>query len=85
MWWSRISRSRTGCCSTSWFTSSSTDNWGIASFAELYVRGFLSGDGYNGIPLEMNAYELGCRFESSPRTRFSVAYEASAWVRAGRF
>jgi hypothetical protein len=39
-------------------------------FAELYVRGFLNGGGYNGIPLEINAYGLGCRFEGSPRTRF---------------
>jgi hypothetical protein len=28
---------------------------GITRFAELYVRGFLSGGGYDGIPLEMNA------------------------------
>src|SRR6266567_1837626 len=31
-------------------------------FSELYVRGFLSG-GYDGIPLEVNAYALGRRFE----------------------
>ncbi len=58
---------------------------GIPRFAELYVRGFLSGGGYNGIPLEINAYELGGRFERSPRTRFAVADEVGAWVSAGRF
>lgn len=46
---------------------------GIPRFAELNVRGFLSGGGYDGIPLEMNAYELGGRFERSPHMRFAVA------------
>jgi hypothetical protein len=50
---------------------------GIPSFAELYVRGFLNGGGYDGIPLKVNAYELGDRFEGNPRTRFSVANEVS--------
>ena len=58
---------------------------GIPRFAELYVRGFLSGGGYDGIPLEINAYELGGRFERSPQMRFSVADEVGAWVSAGRF
>ena len=31
---------------------------GRARFAELYVRGFLAGRGYPGIPLEINAYAL---------------------------
>jgi hypothetical protein len=57
---------------------------GIQRFAELYVRGFLSGGGYNGIPLEVNAYGLGGRFERSPQTRFSVADEVGAWVRDGQ-
>jgi hypothetical protein len=58
---------------------------GIPRFAELYVRGFLSGGGYNGIPLEINAYGLGGRFERNPRAQFSVADEVEAWVREGRF
>ncbi len=58
---------------------------GIQRFSELYVRGFLSGGGYNGIPLEINAYDLGGRFERSPQMRFSAADEVGAWVRAGRF
>jgi hypothetical protein len=40
---------------------------GIPRFAELYVRGFLSGGGYDGIPLEINAYDLCGKFERSPR------------------
>jgi hypothetical protein len=57
---------------------------GVQRFAELYVRGFLSGGGYDGIPLEMNAYELGGRFEKDPLIRFSVADEVSAWIRDAR-
>jgi hypothetical protein len=57
----------------------------ISRFAELYVRGFLSGGGYDGIPLEMNAYELGGRFERSPLARFSVEDEVSRWIAEGRF
>jgi hypothetical protein len=60
---------------------------GILQFAELYVRGFLSGGGYDGIPLEINAYDLGARFERSPQTRFSAADDvgAGAGAGAGRF
>jgi hypothetical protein len=50
------------------------------------VRGFLSGDGYGGIPLEASAYALGRRrIEADPRQRFSVADEVTRWVREGRF
>ena len=55
----------------------------ITRFAELYVSGFLSGGGYNGIPLEINAYDLGSRFERSPQTRISVADEVGAWISGG--
>jgi hypothetical protein len=58
---------------------------GVQRFAELYVRGFLSGGGYHGIPLEINAYDLGGKFERSPHTRFSVADEVGDWIRAARF
>jgi hypothetical protein len=58
---------------------------GIPQFSNLYVRGFLTGGGYEGIPLERNAYALGARFEANPRQRFSVAGEVSEWVRKGRF
>jgi len=58
---------------------------GIPRFSELYVRGFLSGGGYDGIPLEVNAYGLGRHFEADPRQRFSVADEVARWVREDRF
>jgi hypothetical protein len=52
---------------------------GIQRFAELYVRGFLSGEDYDGIPLEANAYALDHRFEINPRQPFSVADEVARW------
>jgi hypothetical protein len=58
---------------------------GVPRFAELYVRGFLDGGGYDGIPLEINAYELGSRFEEHPERGFSVEAEVSFWIRQGRF
>lgn len=58
---------------------------GIARFSWLYVSGFLCCGGYEEIPLEMNAYRLGDKFERSPLTRFSVADEVGTWIRAGRF
>jgi len=57
---------------------------GIPRFAELYVRGFLSGNGYDGIPLEVNAYSLGARFEAASQVRFSVSHEVATWLREGR-
>jgi hypothetical protein len=58
---------------------------GIPHFSDRYVRGFLTGGGYDGIPLERNAYMLGARFEANPRQHFSVSDEVAAWVRHGRF
>lgn len=58
---------------------------GIPRFSELYVRGFLSGGGYEGIPLEVNAYGLEARFRQHPDRRFSVQDEVIAWSRDGRF
>jgi hypothetical protein len=58
---------------------------GIERFSELYVRGFVSGGGYDGIALEVNACELGSRFQGNPRRRFSVADEVARWVREDRF
>jgi len=58
---------------------------GIDRFAELYVRGFLAGGGYDGIPLEINAYELGERFEQDPDSKFSVEREVATRIREGRF
>ena len=58
---------------------------GIPQFSNLYVRGFLAGGGYEGIPLERNAYALGVSFEANPQQRFSVSDEVAEWVRHGRF
>ena len=58
---------------------------GIPRFAELYLRGFLSGGGYDGIPLERNAYALGDRYEKDPTRAFSVADEVALWVAQGLF
>jgi hypothetical protein len=57
----------------------------IPRFSELYVRGFLTSGSYDGIPLEVNAYALGRRFEADPGQRFSVAEEVGRWVREERF
>jgi hypothetical protein len=45
---------------------------GLKKFALLYVRGFLENGGYDGIPLERQAYELGERFDTRPERIFSV-------------
>ncbi len=58
---------------------------GIPRFAELYVRGFLTGGSYDAIPLEVNAYNLDGRFQEQPNRRFSVEDEVGAWVRDNRF
>ena len=58
---------------------------GVPRFAELCVRGFLNGGGYDGIPLEINAYELGSRFEEQPERAFSVEAEVASWIRQDRF
>jgi hypothetical protein len=58
---------------------------GLEAFAAKYVRGFLSGGSYEGIPLEMNAYELDARFSAAPTKAFSVASEVEAWAGGGRF
>jgi hypothetical protein len=57
----------------------------VSKFSALYVRGFLAGGGYEGIPLERNAYSLGERFEKDPTTQFSVADEVAEWIAANRF
>ncbi len=58
---------------------------GIPRFSELYVRGFLSGGSYEAIPLEVNAYTLGGRFDGNPAQQFLVAEEVRGWVAEGKF
>jgi len=55
---------------------------GLRQFAKLYVRGFLSGGGYEGIPLEQQAYELEERFSRSPKKAFSVEDDVTQRLRA---
>ena len=57
---------------------------GIPRFSELYVHGFLNGRSYEAIPLEVNAYTLGRRFELNPAGHFAVAEEVRKWVAEGR-
>jgi hypothetical protein len=57
---------------------------GIPRFSEFYVRGFLNGGSYDAIPLEVNAYTLGGRFEFEPRRMFSVEDEVGRWAAEGR-
>jgi hypothetical protein len=58
---------------------------GVQRFSDLYVGGFLNGGTYDAIPLEVNAYALGGRFEQNPANRFSVADEVERWIAEGRF
>lgn len=58
---------------------------GVERFAELYVRGFMNGGGYDGIPLERNAYELQARFDANQLEKFSVKDEVRTWIAEDRF
>jgi hypothetical protein len=58
---------------------------GLHRFASKYVTGFLGGGGYDGIPLERNAYELDARFIADPARFFSVEAEVQSWITSGRF
>jgi hypothetical protein len=58
---------------------------GVTTFSDLYVRGFLGGGGYDGIPLEQNAYLLGARYAQNPAGTFSVADDVAAWIAERRF
>jgi hypothetical protein len=58
---------------------------GVKEFGARYVSGFVSGGGYDGIPLEKNAHELEVRFSANQAQPFSVAGEVRQWVEAGKF
>jgi hypothetical protein len=58
---------------------------GIDPFAALYVKGFLTGGGYEGIPLERNAYGLEGIFRNAPHRAFSVEHEVATWMRKEGF
>jgi hypothetical protein len=57
---------------------------GVSEFAVRYVCGFLQGGGYDGIPLEINAYELEGRFAKNSDRVFSVESEVQSWIDDGR-
>lgn len=57
---------------------------GIQRFAELYVRGFLTGGSYERIPLEIMAYDLDRRFARNPGRKFFVANEVSSRISGGK-
>jgi len=57
---------------------------GLKEFARFYVRGFLTGGAYEKIPLERQAYQLGERFDRSPKNLFSVEDEVIRWHLAGQ-
>jgi hypothetical protein len=58
---------------------------GLETFSADYVSGFVSGGGYDGIPLERNAYELEARFAADRARPFDVATEVQSWIESGRF
>ena len=58
---------------------------GLMEFATKYVRGFLNGGSYDGIPLERNAYDLGGRFMAEPTKAFPAADAVQMWIDLGRF
>lgn len=58
---------------------------GVTAFSDLYVRGFLNGGGYEGIPLEQNAYMLGARYAQNRAGIFSVAEDVATWIAEARF
>lgn len=59
------------------------DVLGPQSFLERYVDGWVSaGFRYEGIPLEIDAYDLQRRFELDPRKPFDVSGEVRTLLRA---
>lgn len=58
---------------------------GVPRFANLCVRGFLSGGSYEEIPLEKQAYELEGRFEANSGAAFSVDDDVKDRIRKNRF
>jgi hypothetical protein len=58
---------------------------GVKEFGARYVSGFVTGAGYDGIPLEKNAYELEQRFHAHPAEAFSVADDVKQWIASGKF
>lgn len=58
---------------------------GADAFANLYVSGFLKSGSYDGVPLEINAYQLQGRFDANRAQPFSVEAEVERWASEKRF
>jgi hypothetical protein len=58
---------------------------GVKDFGARYVSGFVTGAGYDGIPLERNAYELEQRYKANKAQTFSVLDEVKRWIEEGKF
>lgn len=56
---------------------------GLRLFADRYVKGFFEGGGYDGIPLERQAYELEARIRRNPKQAFSVEEDVVRRLEAG--
>ena len=56
---------------------------GTKGFAARYVKGFIQGGCYEGIPLEKNAYELESRFHQNQADVFSVFDEVRQRLEEG--
>lgn len=53
---------------------------GVKEFGARYVSGFVTGGGYDGIPLEKNAYELEQRYSANKGQSFAVADEVERFI-----
>jgi hypothetical protein len=58
---------------------------GLQGFADGYVRGFLTGGSYEGIPLEKQACELEGKFSADAAATFSVEDDIRNKVARGSF
>lgn len=58
---------------------------GLHRFRERYVRGFLTGGSYEGIPLQQQAYQLEDKFVRDPSASFSVEADVIKRIRRNQF
>lgn len=57
---------------------------GTREFASRYLKGFISGGSYDGIPLEKQAYDLEQRYSGNKGQVFSVAEEVRQAIAENR-
>jgi hypothetical protein len=58
---------------------------GLARYANLFVRSFVSTKLHFSVPLEAHAFSLESRFAATPAQRFSVEEQVRLWVRQARY